>query len=140
MSGCEKCSGQESGDQHNYHSDNQHNHQPNENDCCGGHDHSHSYSTETSSSGCKLLKYSATFIAGLVLAFYAFQPSRVYKMDIDQDGVLDVVVERSFTKHRSFFKGVKEAEALESLNPSDGLSWDVMNLRFEAGKEVIGSK
>lgn len=118
MSGCEKCSGPED-------------------DCCGGHDHSHSHSFETSEFGFKIFKYSMTFLAGLTLAFFAFQPSRVYKMDIDQDGVLDVVVERYFSGRKSFFKGVKEAEVLEPLNPSDGLSWEVMNLRFEAEKELL---
>ncbi|MBI5066368.1 hypothetical protein HZA97_09115 [Candidatus Woesearchaeota archaeon] len=137
MAGCDKCSGHDKSHLPAHKSNNSVNHNFQEDDCCG---HAHSYTVETSQLGGKIFKYSITFMAGLTLAFFAFQPSRVYKMDINQDGVNDVVVERYFSGRRYFFKGVKEAKELEPLKPSDGLSWEVMNLRFEAEKELLKNK
>ncbi|MBI4919663.1 hypothetical protein HY837_07040 [archaeon] len=74
MTGCEKCSGHED---HHDHKD----------DCCSTH------SVKTSSLGGKIFKYSMTFLAGVAVSFFAFQPSKVYQVNIDQDRNKDIVVE-----------------------------------------------
>ncbi len=119
MSGCDKCSG--------------HSH---EDDCCS----SHSHSVETSHLGGKIFKYGITILASTALSFFAFQPSKVYRVKIDNDDTKDVVVERYFTNWRYFYKGEENAKFLEQLKPSDGLTWEVMNERFEAEKKSLENK
>lgn len=105
-------------------------------DCCGVPGHTHKFNT--SPAGFKIFYYGITFLAGVTLSFLAFQPSRVYRFDIDKDGVKDVIVERYFGR-RYFFKGDEKSNILKPLNSSSELTWEIINLRFEAEKELLNS-
>lgn len=103
------------------------------NDCCGS---THTHTFETSPLGFNIFCYGMTFLAGVTLSFLAFQPSKTYKFDIDQDGIKDTIVERYFGR-RYFFKGADDSSVLEKLQPIKELTIEIMNLRFEAEKDLL---
>ncbi|MEK6857818.1 MAG: hypothetical protein AABX39_04495 [Nanoarchaeota archaeon] len=102
-------------------------------DCCGS---AHTHTFETSPLGFNIFCYGMTFLAGATLSFLAFQPSKVYKFDIDKDGIKDTIVERYFGR-RYFFKGVESSDVLEKMQPTESLTIELMNLRFEAEKKLL---
>lgn len=102
-------------------------------DCCGS---AHTHTVETSPLGFNIFCYGMTFLAGVTLSFLAFQPSKVYKFDIDQDGVKDTIVERYFGR-KYFFKGAESSDVLNKLQPTENLTIEMMNLRFEAENELL---
>jgi hypothetical protein len=132
MTLCDKCS--EDGFKEPEKNNHQLHRHKNHDDCCG---QAHSHTAETSYFGINMFKYGIAFMAGLTLAFFSFQLSKVYNFDIDRDGTKDVILERYFTKWKYFYKGDENSNELKPLLPNKNLTWEMMVLRFEAEKELL---